>query len=68
MFGSGVGTGFHEYTDGNATDPIGPKEGRGRSFEVVPLPCLKRWYEFLNECAERPHNRMNGLGFVSLGT
>ena len=54
---------FAEYVDGNATDPIGPKEGRGRSFRGGSWAVPEKMVRTSQRGAERPHNRMNGLGF-----
>ena len=54
---------FSEYTDGNATDPIGPKEGRGRVFRGGSFAVPEKMVRSSQRGAERPHNRMNGLGF-----
>ncbi len=54
---------FGEYVDGNATDPIGPKEGRGRIFRGGSWAVPEKMVRTTQRGAERPHNRMNGLGF-----
>ena len=54
---------FGIYVDGNATDPIGPKLGRGRVFRGGSFAVPERMLRVSQRGAERPHNRMNGLGF-----
>ncbi len=54
---------FGEYVDGNATDPVGPKEGRGRVFRGGSWAVPEKMVRTTQRGAERPHNRMNGLGF-----
>lgn len=54
---------FSEYADGNTTDPIGPKEGRGRAFRGGSFAVPEKMVRVSQRGAERPHNRMNGLGF-----
>jgi formylglycine-generating enzyme required for sulfatase activity/tRNA A-37 threonylcarbamoyl transferase component Bud32 len=54
---------FGEYSDGNATDPIGPKLGRGRIFRGGSWAVPEKMVRNTQRGAERPHNRMPGLGF-----
>jgi formylglycine-generating enzyme required for sulfatase activity len=54
---------FDEYVEGNATDPIGAKLGRGRVFRGGSWAVPEKMIRVTQRGAERPHNKMNGLGF-----
>jgi|GEM_PF-4746470 len=54
---------FDEYVEGNATDPIGAKVGRGRVFRGGSWAVPEKMIRITQRGAERPHNKMNGLGF-----
>ena len=53
---------FDFYSEANVSDPIGPKEGRGRVFRGGSFTVPQKMLRVSQRGAERPHNRMNGLG------
>jgi formylglycine-generating enzyme len=54
---------FDEYVEGDSTDPIGAKLGRGRAFRGGSWAVPEKMIRITQRGAERPHNKMNGLGF-----